>query len=67
MKMSLFYKLVLLSLIAGYDFSGGLLAQSNASNVIQVKKCKDFEITGNGGSTLWGITEWINITSPKSE
>jgi len=62
MRIQLLYKFVLLSLITGFEFAdNGLMAQTNALNTILVKKCKDFEITGNGNSPTWGITEWIDI------
>jgi hypothetical protein len=60
-------KLVLLLVISGNCVSGnGLMAQSNASNVIKVKKCRDFEVTGNGNNSTWGNTDWINIPARRA-
>ncbi len=28
---------------------------------VTVKKCQDFEVTGNGSSDMWNKTEWLNL------
>lgn len=62
MKKHLLYKFVLLSLLVGFDsINNVLIAQINESAIVTVKKCKDFEITGNGSSANWNGTQWINI------
>lgn len=67
MKNLLLYKLIILSLILGIEsINNGLLAQGNESNVLKIKKCKDFEITGNGSSDNWNSAEWVNIPLRKA-
>jgi hypothetical protein len=62
MRQYFFYKLILLSLFMGFcGITNGLMAQSNDSTLIKVKKCKDFEVTGKGSSANWNGTQWINI------
>jgi len=62
MKQCLLYKLFSLSILSGFIvMNNGLMAQSVDSTTIKVKKCKDFEITGNGSSDNWNSTEWVNI------
>jgi hypothetical protein len=66
MRIHLLYKVVFLLLIAGFIINpNDLKAQSNASNVIHVKKSKDFEVTGNGASENWKAAKWIDITLRK--
>ena len=62
MKKHLLYKLILLSFLIGFEcFNAVLMAQSNESNILRIKKCKDFEVTGNGSSVAWNSTEWVKI------
>ena len=62
MKKHLLNKLVLLALLAGFSSTNNrLMAQKDESAIVTVKKCKDFEITGNGTSPNWNGTQWINI------
>jgi hypothetical protein len=68
MNIHFLNKLVLLLIIVGNSVPGNeLMAQSNASNVIRIKKCSDFEITGTGTARAWENTEWINIPARRSE
>lgn len=62
MRKSLLFKLILLTFLAGLEsISNELIAQSNESSILRIKKCKDFEITGTGSSDSWKSTEWVNI------
>jgi len=62
MKRHFLPKLILLTLFIGFEnINGGLLAQNNESNILKIKKCKDFEVTGDGNSANWNSTQWVNI------
>jgi hypothetical protein len=37
-------------------------AALSGDNTAIVKKCPDFEVTGDGSNTAWKNTEWINLT-----
>jgi len=41
--------------------SNQVLSQPSESNVLLIKKCNDFEVTGNGSSTEWNKTEWVEL------
>ena len=44
------------------SFNNRLMASAFQTGSITVKKCQDFEITGNGSSASWDRTEWINLS-----
>jgi len=67
MKNPILYKLFLLALLVGCEaINGKIDAQNNEQTSIKVKKCKDFEITGNGSSINWNNTNWVNIPLRKT-
>ncbi len=53
--------LLIMSLSAGKT----TIAQEQTTNpgpaTIVIKKCSDFQITGNGSSEAWKMTEWVNL------
>ena len=60
-------KSLLLAILLGSNtIDNGLLAQSYDPDVVLVKKCLDFEISGNGSSENWKSTEWINLPQQTS-
>jgi hypothetical protein len=60
----LFIRLFIFCLIVTFnDLSNGLLAVVTDPGSVIIKKCKDFKITGDGRSDIWGSTEWINLES----
>ncbi|MDR2887710.1 MAG: carbohydrate-binding family 9-like protein [Bacteroidales bacterium] len=38
------------------------LSQQPADNVLVIKKCNDFELTGDGSASEWNKTGWIELT-----
>jgi hypothetical protein len=40
----------------------GQYADFNAADSVIIKKCPDFQVTGNGSTVEWSRTEWINLT-----
>jgi len=56
-----FLFLLIMSLSAGKT----TIAQEQTTNpgpaTIVIKKCSDFQITGNGSSEAWKMTEWVNL------
>src|SRR4051812_2602300 len=52
--------------IAACLFSGDVVGQNLSNNKIKtliVKKCTDFDVTGNGNNPEWGKTEWNVLTN----
>jgi hypothetical protein len=63
MKKNYLYIILVIYFIAGFDYmSNGLLAADRDSVII--KKCQDFEITGDGHSDQWDNTQWIKLSQP---
>lgn len=55
-------KLCLICLILAVTNESGLLKALNPEpGSITVKKCRDFKVTGDGSSSIWTGTEWINL------
>jgi len=62
MKMNNLIKLVFcVAFLSLQVIPGELLSQENSTGILEVKKCIDFEVTGNGLSTQWNKTEWISL------
>ena len=41
--------------------SNRALSQSPADNILIIKKCNDFEVTGDGSSAEWNKTDWVEL------
>jgi hypothetical protein len=59
MKNSLISSFLLIALMGYQSITASLLADPGS---VRIKKCSDFEITGDGSSSAWKDTEWITIT-----
>jgi hypothetical protein len=57
-KLTLILSLILVTLCGFYTSTR---AEGDASAVIKIKRCQDFEVTGTGDSPNWNLTEWIDI------
>lgn len=55
------YLKILLALFLPALFGDGLLAQSENAGTIVVKKCTDFEVTGDGSAPAWELAEWVGL------
>lgn len=61
-KINLLQYLVLLIIIFGFSNNGSrCIASDPEPGSLTVKKCGDFQITGNGTSENWKNTGWIDI------
>jgi len=48
-------------MLAGIGVNLTLLAATHDPGSINIKKCQDFKVTGDGNSDRWKSTEWINV------
>lgn len=63
MKKSSFIKLILIVfIISGTCFPGCVSGEAPDNGSLVVKKCLDFDVTGDGTSAEWKKTEWIDLT-----
>jgi hypothetical protein len=53
--------IILLLITAGNNINNEVLALASEPGSITIKKCKDFNITGEGTSENWGNTKWIDL------
>jgi hypothetical protein len=61
-RKNMWFGLFILCLILQANYAkGSSLEASLESDSVVIKKCHDFEITGNGNSDQWQGTGWINL------
>jgi len=61
MRYSNFFLLLLCLLPGVSNASQEPEVYNNVTDSAIVKKCSDFQVTGNGNSSQWANTEWINL------
>ncbi|MCA1759873.1 MAG: carbohydrate-binding family 9-like protein, partial [Bacteroidales bacterium] len=57
----------MLAIIFAAFFCNGIFAKNKDVGTLIVKKCADFEITGDGSAAAWENTDWIDLPQRKPE
>ncbi|HPE74905.1 MAG TPA: carbohydrate-binding family 9-like protein [Draconibacterium sp.] len=55
------YLILVIVLLLCNGFYRNLLSAKNNSDTLSVKKCQDFDLTGDGSNIIWKSTEWIPV------
>lgn len=61
MKKTSIINSLLIAFAVCFICPSGVFSQA-ADNVLLIKKCNDFELTGDGSSSEWNKTDWIELT-----
>jgi len=61
MKKKSIINLLIVAFVFCFISSNRVFSQSPADNVLLIKKCNDFEVTGDGSSSEWDKTDWVEL------
>ena len=61
MKKKSIVNLLIAAFVFCFISSNRVFSQSPADNVLLIKKCNDFEVTGDGSSSEWDKTDWVEL------
>jgi hypothetical protein len=68
MGKSYFFKFFLIIfIISGACFPGCVTGEAPDNGSLVVRKCQDFDVTGDGASSEWNKTEWIDLKQQGSD
>ena len=66
-KKKLIQLVLCMAFLSLQGISGELLSQEKSTGILEVKKCTDFEVTGDGSSAQWNKTDWISLPQRVSQ
>lgn len=61
MKKKSIVNLLIAAFLICFISSNRVFSQSPADNILIIKKCNDFEVTGDGSSEEWNKTNWVEL------
>ena len=61
MKKTTVVNLLIAALLFCFISPNRVFSQSPADNILIIKKCNDFEVTGDGSSAEWNKTNWVEL------
>ena len=61
MKKTFVINFLLAAFLFCFICSNKALSQNPADNILLIKKCNDFEVTGDGSSIEWNKTDWVEL------